>query len=54
MALQRHLGPGAEVGNTQIRLSTDGDENWERTLSERISNIADFHNLVAERAAALC
>ena len=53
MALQRHLGPLAEVGNTQIRLSIDGDGNWERTLVERISRITEFHDLVAERAAAL-
>ena len=53
VALQRHLGARAEVGNTQIRLSIDGDENWERTIGERISKIAEFHDLVAERASAL-
>ena len=52
-ALQRHLGPLAEVGNTQIRLSIDGDGNWEGTLEERISKITEFHSLMAERTAAL-
>ena len=52
-ALQRHLGPGVEVGNTQVRLSPDNDTGWERGLMNVISSIGEFQTAIAERAAAL-
>jgi transcription-repair coupling factor (superfamily II helicase) len=48
-ALQRLLGQGAEIGNTQIRLELDGlADGWEKPLLDAVSKLADF----AERMAA--
>lgn len=52
--LQRRLGRHAEVGNTQVRVPIEKDEDgWEARITRVIEGIAEFRNEIAEQTAAL-
>ena len=52
-ALQKALGQGVEVGNTQIRLVLDRlADGWEEPLVDTVGKLADFRERVAAGAQA--
>ena len=47
-ALQRALGRGVEIGNTQIRFELNGlTDGWEQPLVDTVQKLADFRERVA-------
>ena len=52
-ALQRALGRGVEIGNTQIRFELDGlSDGWEQPLVDTVQKLADFRERVIAAGVA--
>ena len=52
-ALQRTLGPGVEVGNTQIRMDLNKlTDAWQEALGDTVQALSEFRERIVAQVAA--